>query len=70
MRSDFDLCFESAFCGDKQMQIMHKYQIDGDIWHICTIDSNDYYHSGYWRFDRTEWTFTAVAPRQHVPVCV
>jgi hypothetical protein len=62
-------CFENAFVGNKQMKIMHKFNLGDDVWHICTIDSNDYYHSGYYQFDRENWTFTSVEARAHVPTC-
>lgn len=61
--SDFDRCFESAFLGNRQAVILHKYHLGGEVWHICTVDSNNYYHSGYYRRDPQEWTFAALAER-------
>jgi len=59
-RTDFDRCFENAFCGSRQMMILHKHRLGDDVWHVCTIDSNDFYHEGRYRLDRKEWTFTRV----------
>jgi hypothetical protein len=52
--SDFDRCFEANFCGNKQMMIVHKYHVGGDVWHVCTVDCHDYYHSAYYQLDRSE----------------
>ena len=78
MATDFDFCFESAFCQDAkgrslQMIIVHKYHLGGNVWHVFTVDSNNYYHSGYYKLNREEWTFKRVTEQvaedeQLVPV--
>lgn len=53
--NDYD--FEMAFLGDRQATIVHKYHLSDDRWHICTVDSNDWYQSGYYRLERDTMTF-------------
>lgn len=57
MRSSFDIEFENAFVGNRQMSILHKYHVGNDVYHICTINSNDYYFEGWFKFDPTDYTF-------------
>lgn len=59
--TDFDYCFESELLGNRQAVILHKYHLGGDIWHVCTVDSNNYYDSTYYRLDRSSWTFERVS---------
>lgn len=55
--SDFDRCFEAVFCGNRQVVILHKYHIGGNVYHICTVDSNDHYSEGWYLLDPETWEF-------------
>lgn len=63
MSTDFDRCFEQVLLGNRCATLLHKYQVDPDqdIWHVCTVDINDYYASYYIRLNRNEWTMTRVS---------
>ena len=58
--SDFDRCFDAVFCRCRQMVVLYKRHLGDNIYHVCTIDSHDFYRSSYWRLDPADFTFTFV----------
>lgn len=69
-RNDFDRCFEAALLGDRQAIILHKFHIGDDVYHVCTLDSNDFYDSAYYQLDRETNTFARLAdPPIQRPQC-
>lgn len=70
-RAITDRNFEVLLLGNKQSVIEHKHYIgqlaDGrEAWHICTFDSNEYYDSSWYAFDRREMEFERLSVRPTV----
>lgn len=61
--------FNNVLLGHRQAVVLHRFHLGDDVWHVCTLDSNDYYHSGYYRFDPSECTFIYLGEERPTREC-
>lgn len=62
-RNDFERCFSSVLLGGRQATIAHMYHVGDSIYHVCIIDSCDYYDEGWYHVERSTFTITRLPSR-------
>lgn len=48
---EFENCFATDKRGRRQLTVLHRFRVLGNTWHVCWVDSNNYYGHGFYRYD-------------------
>lgn len=52
-----DYEFETAFLGRRQANVLHRFEVSPDVWHVCYVDANDVYHTAFYQYRPEEGDF-------------
>lgn len=42
--------------GRRQLMVLHRFRVAESVWHVCWVDSNNYYGHGFFRYEDGRFT--------------
>jgi hypothetical protein len=37
--------------GRRQVRVLHRFRVTESVWHVCWVDSQDYYGHGFFKYE-------------------